>query len=590
MSIDRRDLLQLAALSGSIGTDQRGLRPPRNSPANARQRTHGLRHALCAAVVGLAVTQSPPAHGGSTEAASACHSLTQLVDLTITFAELRPASGTTPEYCYTRGVITPNIRYHLQLPLPDAWNGRFLQWGDGGKDGDLDFADHRLAQGYAVANSNTGHDVGSEPGASFGFNNRQAEIDFGYRAVHLTATAARHLIRAYYGQPASYAYHEGCSTGGRQGLMEAQRFPDDFDGIVAGAPVNFYQQLNLSHVWMLQRSFADNFAGVPYLDRDGDGQFDDRHKLEILHQRVLKQCDALDGIKDGVLNDPLACDFDPDRDLSTCRGDGPDCFTPAQIRLIKDYYRGAYDSKGVSILKGLPVGSELGWTRYFPDEDNDNFPFALLNASNHGAYLFYEQDPGVPVPNPIEITRPPNRDSPLPEWAWWQFNIDDVTAGKGDFMKAITNAEDPNLKRFLLDNGGKLILYHGWLDVGAHPEPTVDYYQDVVDTTFQGDMQKTREHARLFMFPGMGHCGGGPGPDEWDPLAPLVAWVEHDVAPEAVIATHRTNAVVDNERPVCAHPERTVYDGPRQGADNPTHWVAKNFRCVMPTPDAGKTP
>ena len=515
---------------------------------------------------------------------NACEALRGLVDLTITFAELRPATQKAPQHCYARGAITPNIRYHVQLPMPGAWNGRFLQWGDGGKDGDLDYADHRLAEGYAVANSNTGHDAGAEPGASFGFNNRQAEIDFGYRAVHLTATAAKHLVKAYYGREASYAYHEGCSTGGRQGLMEAQRFPTDFDGIVAGAPVNYYQQINLSHVWMLQRAFADDFAGVPYMDRDGDGQFDDRRKLETLHRRVMQQCDELDGIKDGVLADPLACNFDPRRDLqhSTCDVNAPDCFTPAQIKLIEDYYRGAYDSKGVTILKGLPLGSELGWTRYFPDEDNAGYPFALRNANNHGAYLFYEEDPGTPVANPIDLSYTPSRDGVLPEWAWWEFNIDDVTAGKGDVMKAITNAEDPNLKRFLVDNGGKLLLYHGWLDVGAHPEPTLDYYESVVDTVFQGDMQAAREHARLFMFPGMAHCGGGPGPDEWDPLAPLIAWVEQGVAPTAVVAVNRTDGVIDNERPVCAYPAQTVYDGPRNGANDPANWVAGNFRCVVP--------
>ena len=189
-------------------------------------------------------------------------------------------------------------------------------------------------------------------------------------------------------------------------------------------------------------------------------------------------------------------------------------------------------------------------------------PFALRNASNHGAYLFFEHDPGIPVANPIDISYTPYQHGPLPEWAWWQFDIDDVTGGKGDFMKRITNAEDPDLTRFLLNNGGKLILYHGWLDVGAHPEPTLDYYESVVDTVFQGDMQKAHEHARLFMFPGMAHCRGGPGPDEWDPLAPLVAWVERGEAPDSVIAVNRTDGVVDNERPVCAHPAQAVYDGP----------------------------
>ena len=169
----------------------------------------------------------------------ACEALVGTLNLTLDSAQLVEATDSTPQYCYVKGIISPGIVYHVQLPLPENWNGRFLQWGDGGKDGDLDFADHRLAEGYAVANSNLGHDNGSEPGASFGFNNRQAEIDFGYRAVHLTVNAGKTIIQAYYGEDPEYSYFEGCSTGGRQGLMEAQRYPYDFDGIVAGAPVTY---------------------------------------------------------------------------------------------------------------------------------------------------------------------------------------------------------------------------------------------------------------------------------------------------------------------------------------------------------------
>lgn len=168
----------------------------------------------------------------------ACLALTDVPNLSIASATIRQSNAGAKPYCYVKGSVAPGIRYHVQLPLPEDWNGRFLHWGDGGVDGDLDFADHRVRQGYAVANSNLGHDAGSEPGYSFAFHNKQAEIDFGYRAVHVTVTAAKTLIHAYYRRPARYSYHEGCSTGGREGLMEAQRFPEDFDGIVAGAPVN----------------------------------------------------------------------------------------------------------------------------------------------------------------------------------------------------------------------------------------------------------------------------------------------------------------------------------------------------------------
>ncbi|MEZ5526708.1 MAG: tannase/feruloyl esterase family alpha/beta hydrolase [Gammaproteobacteria bacterium] len=217
----------------------------------------------------------------------ACEALVYTPNLTILSTDLRPASASTPAYCYVRGLIGPATQYHAQLPLPSQWNGRFLQWGDGGKDGDLDFADHRVAEGYAVANSNMGHDSGVEPGSQFGFNNRQAEIDFGYRSVHLTVMAGKALVERYYRKAPDYSYFEGCSTGGRQGLMEAQRFPEDFDGIVAGAPVNYYQAMNAAGVWWLQRLFQDNFAGNLAVDTDGDGSFDSTKLLETLNDRVL---------------------------------------------------------------------------------------------------------------------------------------------------------------------------------------------------------------------------------------------------------------------------------------------------------------
>ena len=235
-----------------------------------------------------------------------------------------------------------------------AWarNGRLLNIGDGGKDGDLDFADHRLAQGYAVANSNMGHDNGVEPGASFGFNNRQAEIDFGYRAVHLTANASKSVVTAYYGRSAQHSYFEGCSTGGREALLEVQRFPCDFDGIVAGAPVIFYQKANATHVWMLQRIFRDNLAGNLAYGQDGDGVPESLTKFDLLIDAVLAKCNGVDGITDGVIDNPLACDFQPEVELAEkmCPDNvnGDACFTTQQLQTIKDIYRGGHTTAKAS--------------------------------------------------------------------------------------------------------------------------------------------------------------------------------------------------------------------------------------------------
>jgi feruloyl esterase len=184
----------------------------------------------------------------------------------------------------------------------------------------------------------------------------------------------------------------------------------------------------------------------------------------------------------------------------------------------------------------------------------------------------------VPPASLTDLSRVPDRQATPPEFAWWQFDIDDSSRGRGDLMKSITDANDPDLTRFLIENDGKLILYHGWSDALITPVGTVEYYESMVGETFAGDVRAARERARLFMIPGMGHCSGGPGPNTWDKLAPLVAWVERGEAPEAVIAQHRTSGAVDNERPIFAFPDRATYSGPAGGQNNPVNWVRANFR------------
>jgi feruloyl esterase len=515
---------------------------------------------------------------------AACQALLLMPNGTITYAAIRPASGGTPEYCYVRGTTGGSVRFHMQLPLRANWNKRLLNEGDGGKDGVLNFNDRRLAQGYAVANSNSGHDAGFEPNSSFGADNLQAVIDFGYRAVHLTALASKAVTSAYYGQNAQYTYFEGCSTGGRQGFMEAQRFPNDFDAIVVGAPVFNYQALNMSHVWMLQKLFKDHYAGNLAFDQDGDGVPESLTKWQIVRDAVLEKCDAKDGIKDNIIDNPLACDFKPEVDLERfmCRGDAnaDNCITRRQLQTIKDIYRGPYDSKGTQIIKGLSVGGEFAWTRnVLPHKGNNMFPTHLGYEVDHVNYLFYEHSPGAPMPVANDLSQVPDKKATPPEFAWWEFNIDDVTAGKGKFMSAITDATDPNLTRFLKRKNGKLLIYHGWGDGDSHPELTYDYYKTMVTATFGGDVNAAREKARLIMVPGMGHCGGGPGCDTWDRLAPLVDWVENGKAPDYVVGEHLTAGKVDNQRRLCAYPQHAVYVGPTGGQNDPANWVEKNFAC-----------
>ena len=515
----------------------------------------------------------------------ACESLRQLRNLTITEAGVRDNDQSDSAYCYVRGIISPAIHFHAQLPLPENFNGRFLQWGDGGKDGDLDFANHRVAEGYAVTNSNTGHDSGTEPGSAFGFNNRQAEIDFGYRAVHLTVMAGKTLVNNYYNRAPDYSYFEGCSTGGRQGLMEAQRYPNDFDGIVAGAPVNYYQAMNAAGTWNLQRMFKDNFAGNLAIDSNGDGQRDSVELVQILNDAVLQKCDANDGIRDGVLNNPLSCDFDPRADLSDhmcpSSGNGAACFNDAQIQTIADFYSGPYDSNGTVIYPGRTKGSELDWAGLFvPSASNGMAPGMLRGpAGDHVNYLFYEEDPGVTIPNLNDPNYTPRRDGMNPEFHWLDFSVDDFTAGKAELMSSIMDATDPDLTSFLKSRDGKLIVYHGMSDALSVATATVNYFNDMVDTTFAGSFSDANDSSRLFLAPGMGHCGGGPGPNNWDKLAPLVDWVENGVAPESLTATHSTDGSVDNERLLCTFPQQARYTGPAGGENDSDNWVAENFSC-----------
>ncbi|MDH3207205.1 MAG: tannase/feruloyl esterase family alpha/beta hydrolase, partial [Gemmatimonadota bacterium] len=280
---------------------------------------------------------------------------------------------------------------------------------------------------------------------------------------------------------------------------------------------------------------------------------------------------------------PPAVAFDPDRDLGgmMCRNDvnGDACFTRLQLQHVKDFYSGAYDSSGRIIYPGHTLGSEDQWINlYIPNARNRYRAGALGVTADHLNYLFYETDPGVAPRDLNDVSRVPLANATPPEWAWWQFDIDDVTSGKGDFMKAITDANDPDLSRMLLEREAKLIMYHGWSDGLIVPGGTVDYYERMVGATFGGDLDAARERARLFMIPGMGHCRGGPGPDTWDRLAPLVEWVERGNAPDALIATHSTGGVVDNERPIFPYPDQAVYAGPAGGQNDPANWVAENFR------------
>ena len=539
------------------------------------------------------------AYGHGKQAAA----LSKHIAPTVTAATWRPATATVPEFCRVEGFVTTGDvkagfgQVRFAVNLPSAWNGRFVMIGDGGFDGAVSGSTSRVDQGYATANSDMGNNSSQFPGASFGFNNRPREIDYGWRATHVTTVVAKGMIKTYYSDSPEYSYWEGCSTGGRQAAVEAQRFPNDFDGIVAGDLFNNAIEIAMEQIWSSVVFFKDvNGDGVGF---DNNITQDD---INALRDAVLAKCDVLgsDRIKDNVVGNPLACQkvfTESDIDaFGALRG-----LKAGQIQAIKDVYRGPHNSSGHRWYKGKPLGSEFSWgSLVVPTLANKNFPgqggfsFELVN------YLWFEHDPGVP-------TARRNDPSLLPgpgEYRWMDFDFDrnrpngrTINPGDGGawnprdggaFMREILNGSETDLSPFLVRNKGKYLLYHGFADGLIGPEPTIDYYEDIVSDTFNGHQRKADERVRLFMVPGMGHCAGGVrgAAVGWDKLAPLVAWVEQGKAPQSIVVTqdNGTRTPEGNERIICPWPQEPAYIGPSgSGAENlPVNWRASNFECRAP--------
>jgi len=531
----------------------------------------------------LLLTALPSAiAAGAEPAAGRCSELVELDDLTLLRAEARTTDTGHP-YCYARGVGPRAIAYHVELP--DAWNGRLVYLGDGGQDGDLDHAPFLLDAGYAVVNSNMGHDDGME-GQAFGLNDPESEVDFAWRAQHLALNAAKRLVRARYGRPQDFAYHFGCSTGGRQGLLAAQILPDDYDGIVAGAPGHLWYPRMAHRVALMQTLFADDMAGNLAYDADGDGVPENLDKVRVLADLALAACDGADGIEDGLI-EPALCRFDPRAalaDVSCPAGaDRADCFTPAQVDAAVQIYEGSRNSRGEIVYPGAPAGSEPQWPAVFiPHAGNDLTPYALVSGTQVIGYRFYAEDPGRMPPDLANVKRDLDTRSLLPEWGWWTFSLDDLDdPDKRTPVYELMQGDDADLAPFLIDRGGKLLMFHGWADAVIPPGPTVDYYDAVVAETFDGNAAEAAEDVRLYGVPGMGHCRGGPGPqpEYQDWLEALVAWVEDGRRPEAIVGRVIENGQVVNERPLCPYPTRAVYTGPPAVTNEPSSWRAEHFAC-----------
>lgn len=424
----------------------------------------------------------------------------------ITSAKPVAAANGAPAYCRVEGYIAPQVGFELHLPAD--WNGKYLQQGCGGMCGGINMAScaDALARNYAVANTDMGHKA-PPFSVKWAKGNRQAEIDFGYRATHVLAVAAKAIVAAHYGRAPRLSYFRGCSTGGRQALVEAQLFPDDFDGIIAGAPVLDETGDGLLHLLWSGRAAVDR-AGRPVLGAD---------KVALVHKAVIAACDKLDGVRDGVLQDPRRCTWRPA--ALACRdGDGVDCLSPAEQVAVEKIYAGATDSKGRDLFAGgMPRGSEYEWVPAFVGANGR--PPLVLNPNgmlpDFMRYLsFYDDLPPDAALLAFDFDRDPQRLA---------------------LMERLYNAQNPDLRRFKA-RGGKLILYHGWDDIEIPAALTLDYYQ--LAERSMGGAATTRDFFRLFMVPGMAHCRRGHGADAIDWLGALEDWVERGRAPDTVLSHH----------------------------------------------------
>ncbi len=494
--------------------------------------------------------------GCSVEArAASCGSLRSLSleSTAITTAEqvdngtLAPPYGSSlaslPAFCRIAGVIRPThdseIGFEVWMPV-ENWNGRFLGVGNGGFAGTINYGQmgSSLRHGFATASTDTGHQAGAED-ASWAFHHPEKITDYGYRALHLTTLRAKEILAAFYRRPAEHAYFDSCSNGGREALMEAQRFPEDYDGILAGAPANSWTRMLSSAIDVVQTMTDDPAAYISAM------------KLPAIHRAVLEACDAQDGVKDGILNDPSQCRFDP-ATLLCKREDSLTCLTAPQVKTLRKLYAGGADGKGHSLFPGYLPGSELpAWDSW-------------VVGSGPGA--------GAGSRYPVNFFR-----YMVTGDSKWEILNAEAGRSQAEAEKIVgrdLNAVDPDLARFTA-RGGKLVLYHGWNDSAISPWNTISYFKRVRETL---GAEKADTSIRLYMAPGMEHCSGGPGANSFGQLGlpaangrgsgaldQLQQWVEHGTAPGPIIAARfeggDERAAPVMSRPLCPYPQVASYNG-----------------------------
>lgn len=449
-----------------------------------------------------------------------------------------------------------DIKIEVWLPA-NGWNGKFRGQGNGGFAGMIDYRGLAVAvmQGYATAATDTGH-AAEGTDASWALGHPEKIVDFGHRAIHEMTVSGKATAKAFYGEGPKRAYFANCSNGGRQALMEAQRYPADYDGILAGAPANDWTHLLASALRDAQVTTNDPASYIP------------SSKVPAIAKAVLAACDANDGVKDGIVDDPRTCHFDPATIICKA-GDADSCLTAPQVTTLKKLYERAHDSKGMTISPGFVMGGEAGpggWPLWVTGQAPGK---ALLVAFGYGyfAYMVYGK----------------------PDWDYKKANLDEAVKASDEKFASVLNAVQADMKVFKA-NGGKLIIYHGWSDAAISPLRSINYYESVVVK-----MGKPESDAflRMYMVPGMQHCGGGPGPADFGEFGvsrindaqhniymALENWVEKGEAPGTVIASKAEgmgpNAKVTMTRPLCAYPQVAKYRGSGDTND------AANFVCAAP--------
>jgi len=481
-----------------------------------------------------------------------CHEVRSLGGASFTVIATESRAG----LCRVHAVIAQEIQFMLELP--DRWNGRLYVLGNGGYAGESvtgDYGrverDRAHALGFATVFTNLGHDNEREPGTSWAKGNFAKKIDYGVRGLHVTTVVAKQILLTYYGHQPRHSYFDGCSTGGGQALKAAQRFPSDYDGIVGGAPVFDFVELQLYGL-NNQRAIAKTPLS--------------RERVAFLAEQVMELFDAQDGVKDGVIENPLAIDFHPARDLPRASS-GRAGFTDAQIEALEQIY-GGLRVGDKQLAPGVPVGAEpsgltysdsyftpaapeSGWaTRLIPD--SHGYMQQRANVEEWLKYLAFETDE--------------------PDMDIFRFNVQRDVSRLAP-MSRIMDATDPDLAAFAA-RGGKMIIYHGWADTGVNPLTTVHYYERVRQQLGPG----VPGFFRLFMVPGMFHCRGGLGTDRFDALSAVISWVEANRAPDTLLAARVVGGKRVRTRPLCPYPAVAHY----LGAGNTDE--ARNFSCQQPAP------